>query len=706
MTSLSGLFIEAPHMVPTSPEKLSDTPETWGEEITNKVRAMFPMTISLVVGISFTKKDDETGTAVGNVLIMNQQQNRRAFIPLIVKNFRMCPLDVFLKEDPSNPGKLTASPLTADLLAESLMDNTTWAHLERPDDYFQRIYGQLGALGVGGTMGLPPKFASARSHGLILPSVMPHAYAEQVDAFRQGVMANTSYLGSFEKNGQMVVLKYILQGRYLPQHVKTAAAMPEAAVAYAKNRDNTLIDLISTDGEIFRPQNEVPVQNMCCPVVSGGGSYPQHEGPSRFTLTREHLHDLRTHGETVVEAPERPIIEDVTLVVPQQRTSEGQELDMFHMVCLRTKGGAFTEGVLFPRVIDFDMNGVDLKIFVGPGHSSVAQRFIGDKVCKETMFHITKVPKAGDMGTFVYTTPEGKALALIPTEIISIVNGTYTVRDLAGRSFKVRPFGGGAWGLPEQTGMNGEDVKPTPVGDPRTFKLLRVTRLGETYMLPDEFKFVPLRNLTEMSDLYGLGKYASRASAAPVHIVHTGAGLFAIKGLGLDKTAQDLGWSDHTLTAMQTRFLLASAGMSLEKTAQAVEYARKNISAEVGGLDPRWVSKTASAASAASSASAKRNPWAGADKLAHNLFKEAGFFDDTQLVDNILSLNFINQDNASLYAAQIPQLEESAQVLAQLTLAARLGMNSIPEAASASAMQKIVEVVQGLKSMKGELHNS
>lgn len=697
MTSLSGLFIEAPHMVPTSPEKLSDTPETWGEEITNKVRAMFPMTTNLVVGISFTKKDDETGTAIGNVLIMNQQQDRRAFIPIIIKNFRMCPLDVFLKEDPSNPGKLTASPLSADLLAGALVDNTTWAHLERPDDYFQRIYGQLGALGVGGTWGLPPKFASARGDGLILPKVLPYAYAEQVDAFRQGVMSNTNHLANFEKNGQMIVLKYILQGRYLPQSIKTAAPMPEAAVAYAKNRDNTLIDLISTDGEIFRPQNEVPVENMCCPAPVAGS--PMRPGPSRFTLTREHLHDLRTHGETVVDVPDRPIIEDVTLVVPQQRTSEGKELDMFHMVCLRTKAGAFTEGVLFPRVIDFDMNGVDLKIFVGPGHSSIAQRFIGDKVSKETMFHITKHPKAGDMGTFVYTTSEGKALALIPVEIISIVNGTYSVRDLSGRTFKVRPFGHGSWGIPEQTGPNGEEVKPTPVGDPRTFKLLRVTRLGDTYMLPDDFKFVPLRNLTEMSDLYGLGKYASRASASPVHVVHTGAGLFAIKGLGLDKTAQDLGWSDQALTAMQTRFLLASAGMPLDKTAQAVDYARKNISAEIGGLAKRSLfNKTA--------ADKPKSVWEKADKLAHNLYKEAGFFDDTQLVDNILSLNFINQDNASLYAAQIPQLEETAQVLAQLTLAARLGMNSIPEAASASAMQKIMEVVQGLKSMKGELHNS
>jgi 2-C-methyl-D-erythritol 4-phosphate cytidylyltransferase len=66
-------------------------------------------------------------------------------------------------------------------------------------------------------------------------------------------------------------------------------------------------------------------------------------------------------------------------------------------------------------------------------------------------------------------------------------------------------------------------------------------------------------------------------------------------------------------------------------------------------------------------------------------------------------LNFINEDNAALFAAQIPQLEETSQVLAQLTLAARLGMQSIPEAAAASAMHKLVEVIQGLKSMKGEL---
>lgn len=671
MSSLSGLFVEAPNMVPTSPEKLSDNPETWGEEITNKVRSMFPITTGLVVGISFTKKDVESGTAVGNILLMNQQQNKRSFIPIIIKNYRMCPLDIFLKEDPSNPGKLTASPLTADLLTEALIDITTWAHLERPDDYFQRIYGQLGALGVGGTMGLPPKFASARQENLILPKVLPYTHAEQVDAFKQGILGNTSYLSNFEKNGQMVVLKYIVNGRYLPSTVKTASCMPCAAVIYAKNRDNTLLDLISTDGETFSPENQVPVDTLC-------------KG-QRFTLSKEHLHDLSAHGETVIEIPERPLFEDVEIAVPHSRVSEGMELDKYQMVCVRTKTGGFTQGVLFPRVIDFDMQPVALKIFSGPGHSSIAQSFIGDPVDKEVKFTISKCPKAGDMGTFVYTTPEGRGLALIPVEIIANVDGLLTVRDLAGKKFFIKPFGAAGGGM--------------PVGDPRTAKLLRVTKMDETYVLPRDFVFVPLRNLTQMSDLYGLGKYASKASASPVHVVHTGAGMFAIKGIGLDKTAYDLGWNPTMLSPKQTQFLLASAGMSLDKTAQVITYAKNNISAEVGGLGRSLVTKQASTNLPAS-------PWAQASNLARNMYKEASFFDDTQIVDNILSLNFINSDNAALYAAQIPQLETTSQTLAQLVLASRLGMGAIPEAAASTAMHKLVEVIAGLKSMKGELHNA
>jgi hypothetical protein len=699
MANLSGLFIEAPHMVPTAPEKLSNSPETWGEEITNKIRAMFPETVNLVVGISFTKRDDESGTAIGNVLIMNQQQNRRAFIPIIIKNFRLYPLDVFLKEDPSNPGKLTATPLTTTRLSEALADNTTWAHLERPDDYFQRIYGQLGALGVGGTSGLPPKFASARGDNLLLPKVLPYATAEQVDAFKQNIMSNAAYLTSFEKNGQLMVLKYILQGHHAPA-VKTASAMPAAAVMYAKNRDNTLLDLISTDGEKFRPQNEVPASNMCCPSSEYESYTPmslRSGNINHFTLKREHLHDLQAHGECIVEMPERPILEDVTLAVPHHRTSEGRELDSYQMVTLRTKGGAFTEGVLFPRVIDFDMQPVNLKIFKGPGHSSVAERFIGDMAGKEINFTVSKSPRAGDLGTFVYTNPEGKALALIPVEILSVTDGIYTVRDLAGRKFRLKAFGNnGTYDI--KTPDQGDNVRAMPVGDPRTFKLLRVTKLNDVYMLPNEFKFVPLHNLTEMSDLYGLGKYASRMPTSPVQLIHTGAGMYAIKGLGFDKTAADLGWNPQTLSATQARFLLASAGMPLNKTAEAIQLARNNISAEIGGLRRESLfPKTASA---------PVSPWKRADTLVHNLYKEASFFDDTQIVDNILSLNFINQDSAALYAAQIPQLEETAQVLAQLTLAARLGMNAIPEAASASAMQKLVEVVEGLKSMKGSLHTA
>jgi hypothetical protein len=496
-----------------------------------------------------------------------------------------------------------------------------------------------------------------------------------------------------------MVLKYILQGHYAPANVKTASAMPLAAVAYAKNRDNTLLDMISTDGEVFRPQNEVPVQDLCVPCSSVYGSEePLHmrKGPTRFTLTKEHLNDLKVQGETVVEMPERPIIEDVTLSVPHHRTSEGSDLDSFHMVCLRTKGGAFTEGTLFPRVIDFDMQPVNLKIFQGPGHSSIAERFVGDMVGKENKFTISKTPRAGDMGTFVYTSPEGKALALIPVEILSHTDSVYTVRDLSGRTFRVKAFGDDStYGLKDP---GEEDLKPTPVGDPRTYKLLRITKIKDVYLLPRSFVFAPLHNLTEMSDLYGLGKYAQRASAAPVHLVHTGAGMFAIKGLGLDKVAVDLGMNPQTLSATQARFLLASTGMPLAKTAEAIALARTNISAEIGGLRRESLFPKA--------ASAPVSPWCNAASLVQNLYKEASFFDDTQIVDNILSLNFINPDNAALYAAQIPQLEETSHVLAQLALAARLGMNSIPEAACASAMHKLVEVVEGLKAMKGDLHTA
>ena len=180
----------------------------------------------------------------------------------------------------------------------------------------------------------------------------------------------------------------------------------------------------------------------------------------------------------------------------------------------------------------------------------------------------------------------------------------------------------------------------------------------------------------------------------PVCLLPTGHGRFSIKGL--DKYANEMGWRRDNLEQWQAKFLLASVGMDptimpgLFKGAQAVGRAT------IHGLKqpPLKSEKIAGALPEA------RRLIKIAKKLKSNLIKEASFMDNSQTVDALLSLNFINPDNIQKFIAKVPSLKSAISNLASLLMASRLGIKEIPEQAVSTSMNRLVEVVDGLESLR------
>jgi len=83
-----------------------------------------------------------------------------------------------------------------------------------------------------------------------------------------------------------------------------------------------------------------------------------------------------------------------------------------------------------------------------------------------------------------------------------------------------------------------------------------------------------------------------------------------------------------------------------------------------------------------------------------DLVKEASVLDDPDAVDVVLSLNFINEDNLRGYVENVREMKKVAGDLAELLVASRMGLSTINEGAVKKAMDGLNTVVENLEEIK------
>jgi hypothetical protein len=200
--------------------------------------------------------------------------------------------------------------------------------------------------------------------------------------------------------------------------------------------------------------------------------------------------------------------------------------------------------------------------------------------------------------------------------------------------------------------------------------------------------------VTNSLESYAVKTAGRRLTDKPVKLSPNGFDFYTLRGV--DKYAQAAGWDHTNLDRSQTKLILASLGCPMDKIAQAFKIASRSGVAEFHNLNfiPTKAEKIASF-----------RPKAGAlikaaKSIKRNLFKEASFIDNAQTVDALLSLNFVTPSNISKFIGKIPHFKASISNLASALLASRLGMKEIPEEATAVAMEKLIEVIEGLEKLR------
>jgi len=666
MTMPMNLFIDTPEMQDSSMHQLSNDTETWSEEIIQKMKERIPESSSMNMMIKFMKKDDENGVATGSVIV--NSKDKAAIIPIVIKDFMLYPLDVMIAE-----GKIV--PLTPEYFQGVFSSNEAFEKIEEYPTYGG--LGQFDNANLWNTI-YPPNvgryaYASAEKTGSDDGSADSGGYpimdsiADTIDGelFKKALAEDPKMHAIYHKNGHSEFIQKVahLKPVNMNEFRQGVESQIPRSVIMLRSGSPNKYNILSNSDKVFHPgiSPDLPREH-CHKLISKLSAKPQDE-----------INDVDQNGEKMLKLPEAD--DDVFL------TTEAYEnptyADEYGNYAVRTKSGVSVEGVVIPHVIDFEQKRVGLKMFIGKTLSTVQPEIAGVRIDNSSFKIKGSVPKVGQTGTFVYKR-KGKAVATVPVTITSISGNDccmcLKVSDLNGVPLKL-------------------SISPT------SDHALRIIPKGERdYLLPLSMKWVAMEDFGEITNSqedFIMKSAQDKLTVDPVKLVSTGYGQFSVKGL--DKYASACGWDPTMLEGYQVKFLMTSLGAPQTKIAKAMKQASALGSSEIHNLKKTALSeeKVASARPLAKELCETTEKFFKAD-----LTKIAGYMENSQTVDAMLSLNFVNPENISKYVSKIPQFKGAISSLCGAILASRLGLKEIPEQSAAGAMARLLEVVDGLERLK------
>lgn len=653
MTIPTGLFIDSPESQEVTNFQLSNDPELWPEEIITHLKERVPDSAGAQMIVKMKNEDEESGTAVGAVIMTTGK--KAATVPVIIKEFMLSPLDIFIVE-----GKVL--PLKPDIYKKAFMSNEVFKDIEEyPSQVGQSRFedGNLWNVTYPPSLG---RYAYASAQYPILSSI-----ENSIDGkgFVEQLKMNKTAAANLYKSGHEEVLNKLASLQVVNENEFSQGVdnlIPRSIYQLRKDGQNAY-SLLSNSNEVFAPQIRKFTSRFQC----------MDSMAKLCDNVEDTMNEVDLNGEKVlhVDTPHSPnlYIEGAKQVVVDIANEFGPYI-------VKKKSGVQVEGYVIPKVIDFGMNVVPMtKLFVGRGMSTLQTEIAGIKLT-DTSFKIPySIPAIGETGCFVYSHGDGKGLATIPVTITSVVdrgNLMLTAHDLNGRKYKL-----------SYDGFSDGDL---------IFKIS-----DGSYSIPKKMKWTVMTGFDEISSSpidYAEKTASLSKTASPVTIIKTGHDVFALRGA--DKYAQAIDLDKTNLEGKDLRFILASMGASTEKIASIVEHTNKFGHANIHGLNrPQLMSEKVAALKPKIAQMSKI-----ASSFKYDMLKEAGYVENAQTVDALLALNFASPENISKFVAKIPSFKAAISNLGSCLLASRIGIREIPEAAAATAMDRLVEVVNGLEALR------
>ena len=655
MTAAS-LFIAEPTFSKQANFELSQDPSGWEVEVARYIHERLPFIAEHPIKIAFEKVDDKLGFGTGRLTIGSEGQTKVS-APLLVRDFELLPVDVFIKE--STKGKDPQYvPLNPDRLEEALFDTHMFAG------------------------SVPPQESSGGYANNYPPHSGKYVYASagqpRVDIFEaiKHTVSDTDKQHFLDKLANDDSLRATFQDRGLLDTVRKIASCgrPEAApgtrpVHKVLTPNVVQITKIAYDRFLVRAVSDT----LYLPVEK------EMDGDEVIEKFGSDVH------ASVLDSTEYSTIQGrrpATPVIVEGLSSELKRLTKYSRCEARTLEGDRVVGWLFPKVVNLD--GMSLgkdKLFTDCQEIYSLQEDIAGREISESL-----------------SLPEDPPSC----ELKMGVTGVFYTKDNSGRAFCTVPL-----------------KVTSPVADMGDLLHMEVsTDLGESYIIQVTQAVEALtvsrrkRNTVHVPakmKFCRIGRQCQKLQDDPKSVVKVAKE--QLKGKNMIEVSshndgQDFNFAGHQCDALaggssnvpksRAKFHLMSLGMSEGDACDTIDRAARNGRVTVANLQPLLTEheKEAQVRNEVLVPLLRALP-----SLKTDLIKEAAFLNDADTIDSVLSLNFINMENLKTFVDFVPQLKEASDKTAQLLIASRLGLGSVPEEAAKKAMDNLERVINNLESL-------
>ncbi len=636
------LFPDSKDFQPTNHIDLDRDSSLWDDFITQQVKKVVKAKPVSIV-IAWQQKDAKSGFAIGSVIVKSTQSDTRFNIPVIIKDFKLAPLDAAMTPD----GHIMSfnEDSVEDLLFDGNLARDTANKPKQPyDDLIPGAYG--GETSV--------KYASVMAH--------IHDTIDEKDWARvQKEMTNPAILYKF--SGEKSVFVELFKQKLTKKE-------PEREVEVVKKIGPNAYVMMSNSLENFDPALE---------IVSSGRviDFINKNIPEEY------------RGEFVQNMQNDGVIVDWS----------GKKDGVYMVDDSKNQGVVSVTDPGFYRVRgpNGDVDGMYIKALYEPVADRKASTpvFIsgdggGPQQGKVKGIPITDVQlpirevRVGDFGYFLYIYENEPVLV-----------GPYTVKSVGAKG-----------GPDEPVSLNGEDTSITALTDGGEQIKIQFSDYASGFSVFDpkddsyekqyrkEFEKKRTKELTIPSkncawvpcnDLWQAGKMKEEVvKEASVRLCTRESGGYEFKGLDLDSKLR------YPEDKFDAAFVLRCCGASMEKIA--------SIMKEVDRKGQVWLH--AELPRAQKKAAAKHDlSFVPKDKLT----KIASLFEDMTTVDAVLSLNFINNDNIAKFTSALPQFEKVREELLRLLITSRLGNIELSENTLKQAIDVMDKVIKGLHTLKARV---
>jgi hypothetical protein len=702
---MDTLFSEDPQFRRTQYKKLSDNPREWQQEIGAMVAEKLPKDLGVDVEVVFQQINDEKGYGVGTAIAKDTGTGRQIGVPIIVKAWHLAPLDLFFSD-----GMLY--PISDDNLAKIFYQNslgTGLAPSKPPPSMTDDVFADTRNPPLGGKYSYSAPFS-------MLELVSGTLGADDIKALKDAVVKTAGVLSAAHRRGTLDVFqKYADEKPAVTDQDKLNGDRAQAVFTIKKDGPDSY-RLYSAPDEVYDPV-------LVSTNRQGIKSFLAMRKSELCDYQKDPMSVVDQNGEVTIEPPESPYGKPVDgptgtggdgsgsyaallgprknpwVFNPLQDDRSVSQIDSFGRYGVRDRDGVIAKGWVVPNVVTFDGGAASMKLFLGKALASYQDRIAGIALPDDDDTNlIPDKMETGKIGTLLYRDGD-KVFATVPFQ----VTGTTVYKNL--RSVSIADYKGNLAnliispvvdGIVELTGKVEPDLKPL-LGPKKNYlvsakmSFIRMPRLCAVSAAPDDFKRVAAEWLdhSPIKVAKANGRYIFRSPRLQKYASHTG-------GAPAIGPFKKVSFDFSSLARHEAEFLLASWGLGLDKIATVLNGVdRGNIMLEVHHL------RLPDLPGPVKQASPELVTFVNQMKAPiGELVKVASVLDDAQSVDSVLSLGFINPENVARFASAKPMLWEVSHMLAKMLLAARLGMDDIPEEAVRSALGQLQRVIDGLGRLK------